>query len=353
MKRSTFEHVRSMLLAMFTGTVFIIVIAILLVGTGETKNIKSPFNMSKFSINSDDVIINKNSKSVEKVKIYRTSTGKIEEMYLENYIRGVVSAEMPAEFDIEALKAQAIAARTYAVAHLEKFGGNKCSKAHGGDLCDTVHCQVYIDEDTRLKSWGKESSKKYWAKVTEAVKSTAGEILSYNGKIVESPLYFATSSGKTEDSKDVFSMNKPYLKSVSSLGEEMARKYKSEKSFSYYTFVNSIDKKYLKAKVTLANVKNQVKVIDRSSAGGVKKIKLGNIYITGSQFRFLFGLNSANFSIQYNAKNINIECKGYGHDVGMSQWGANVMAKKGYKYKDILKHYYTGVQIEDLHTLCK
>ncbi|WP_392486209.1 stage II sporulation protein D [Haloimpatiens sp. FM7315] len=317
--------------------------------------------IGNFYINSKEVNVNKSYKFVDnarrmfngkydgkgpKIKIYIDSEKKIKEMYLEDYVTGVVAGEMPANFHIEALKAQAIAARTYAMAHIKEFGGSSCKNAEGGDLCDTVHCQVYLSKEKRLNGWPSKDREELWEKLVQAVKRTSGEVLTYDNKLAMCPYYFAISSGNTEDAKEVFSNSVPYLKSVSSKGEEIAGKYKSEKKVDYNSFINTINKAYPKAKLSLSTVKNTVKIVERTKGGSVNKIKLGGIVIKGTEFRKVFNLNSANFSLIFKEKNVEIQCKGYGHGVGMSQWGANVMAKNGIKYKEILKHYYSNVKIE-------
>jgi len=284
----------------------------------------------------------------DKVKIFLVKENKIIEMSLEEYLPGVVSSEMPANFDIEALKAQAVAARTYALAHLRSIGGVGCSKNSNADLCDTVHCQVFQDKESRTSLWPAAKKEEYWNKVVNAVKATEGEVITYNGELVMNPQYFSTSGGKTEDAQTVFGFSAPYLKSVDSPGEEIATKYKETYEFSYSNLANTINKNYSNAKVTATNLHKQLEILEKSEAGTVTKLRIGESVIAGTEFRFMLGLNSANFTISYNDKGVKIQCIGYGHGVGMSQWGANVMAQKGYKYRQILTHYYQGTKIEKI-----
>ena len=278
------------------------------------------------------------------INVYSSKEGKNKKIDLEEYVYGVVSAEMPANFEIEALKSQAVAARTYALS--KKV--NKCANSKGADICDTVHCQVYMNKEERFKGWGNKA-KNYWDKIVQAVDYTKGVVLTYNNELVLNPQFFAISSGKTEDNKDVFASNIPYLKSVDSPGEEIAPKFKSVVKFSYNDFVNKINSTYKKAKMKNSDVKSQVKIVSRTDGGGVEKVHLGKISISGVEFRKLFNLNSSNFSIKFNSNDIEILCKGYGHGVGMSQWGANVMAKNGEKFDNILTHYYTGVKLVNIN----
>lgn len=337
-------HLKRIVIILTVILLFIMILPILIVGVN--KNLKG--DIPKFGVKPNDIIFNKNNGGGPEIKVYLTKESKIISISLEEYIRGVVAAEMPAEFNIEALKAQAVAARTFAAAHMECFGGVKYKDANGADVVDTVQCQVYMDKDSRFKAWPEKKSGEYWNKITEAVKSTAGEIITYNGNLVMEPYYFAVSSGRTESSKDVFSQNIDYLKSVSSPGDENAPEFKSVENVILADFVSRVNSAYSNAKLSVSNIKKQVIILSTSSVGGVKSIKLGGAVITGSEFRTLFNLHSSNFTLSYNKNTVIITCKGYGHGVGMSQWGANYMAKGGSSYNEILTHYYQGVKIEKL-----
>jgi stage II sporulation protein D len=296
------------------------------------------------SKNSYIKIDNKNYNSYE-ISVYFTNTKEIKKIDLEQYVIGVVSAEMPAQYEIEALKAQAVAARTFAVAHMEQYGGEKYNKAKGADVTDSEDCQVYMDKQTRMEKWDKKYANDYYNKICKAVEVTKGQILTYNNKLVMEPYYFAISSGRTENGEDIFGNIEPYLKSVLSDGEMKAPKYKSKISMSYSEFIKALKSKYKNCDLSLSNIKTGININKRFIGGTVKEIKLSNITISGIEFRKLFNLNSADFSFNYKNNDICIQCLGYGHDVGMSQWGANIMAKKGADYKEILTHYYYGVKI--------
>lgn len=339
------------------GMLFTILFSIIVVGI-ENNNYKS------LNLDNNNKVYNEEKKELDETKnqtydygknfiiqVYLTESNEIKKMNLEDYVVGVVAAEMPANFESEALKAQAVAARTYAIAHMKQYGGNQCENAHGADVCDTIHCQAYITKEKRFESWPKSQCTELWNKIVNAVEQTSGEVLTYNGKLVMEPYYFAISSGKTEDAVEVFSRDIPYLKSVSSEGEEIAPKFKSEYNFTYNNFINIINKNYPKAKLNIFNIKSSIKILDLSSAGNVKNIKVGQVDISGSEFRKIFSLNSTHFSISIDNGTVKINCLGYGHDVGMSQWGANVMAKKNSKYEEILKHYYSGVEIQKIYDI--
>ncbi|GAA0690689.1 MULTISPECIES: stage II sporulation protein D [Clostridium] len=323
---------------------FIIGLPLLLLKDKDGKvNQTDESEKATISIENDSHIVNTDEvKKLYKsmIKVYKTKENKVVELPIEEYIKGVVASEMPANFEEEALKSQAVAARTYTLSKLL----HKCSNAKGADLCDTTHCQVYTDKDKRIESWGKAHGSEYWDKISKAVDETQGETLFYNDGLVLRAQYFAISGGRTENIEDVFGSEEPYLKSVSSEGEEIAGKYKTTVEMSINDFINKVNSAYPKAKLTSKGI-SSVKIISRTEGGSVKSMSVGSEETSGKNFRKALGLNSANFNIKFDSKKVYIECRGYGHGVGMSQWGANVMAKEGKNYKDILTHYYSGVDI--------
>ena len=265
----------------------------------------------------------------------------MEKVPLEEYVLSVVSSEMPATFHEEALKAQSILARTFVINKL--IAG--CNNIKEGNICDTTHCQAYLNINEKKKAWGKDGDE-YLKKLKKVVKETEGKVLSYNDQLVKYPQYFSTSSGNTEDAVAVFSEDVPYLKSVESPGEEISPKYESEISISISDFKSKIKKSIPNSDLG-NNITEEVKILNRNTGGTVNDIKIGEATIKGKEFRKIFGLNSANFTLEVLDDNIKIKCLGYGHGVGMSQWGANVMAKEGSKYDEILEHYFKGSKIEE------
>lgn len=279
-------------------------------------------------------------KSISKltVKLYRHENDKVEEMDLEEYLEGVVAAEMPASFDIEALKAQAVASRTYVVSRIINN-----QKIHNiADVCDTTHSQAYIDKSKYKDKFGSKENE-YIEKIRKAIKETEGEVLYYNDEIVKNALYFAISSGRTENAEEVFSFSEPYLKSVDSDFDQDAPNVTKEYVFSEEEFIDKINESYKDANVTSYD---DVEIIDFTESGSVQKIRLGDEVIRGLDFRNLLGLNSSNIKMKKEDNNIIIKVRGYGHGVGLSQWGAGKMGELGYKYDEILKHYYTGVEVK-------
>ena len=278
------------------------------------------------------------------IKVYITKEDKVVEVPIEEYVKSVVSGEMPAGFEVEALKAQSVAARTYVAAKR----GRPCDIAKGGDVCDTTHCQVYIGKEERITKW-EDKGEEYWDKISKAVDETKGKVLAYNKELVQYPQFFSTSSGMTENSKDVFSSDLPYLVSTESTGEEeVAPRFNGELKLDINKFVETINTKFQDSKLTVNNLSEQINIISRSDAGGVKEIKVGESTVRGLDFRLAIGLNSTNFQYTIINDDIIFATKGYGHGVGMSQWGANIMAKNGSEYSSILKHYYTGIELEEL-----
>lgn len=282
----------------------------------------------------------------ESIRVYNPYQDTVEEMDLELYVKGVVAAEMPAEFHIEALKAQAVAARTYAVSRNQRYP-NGHPDHEDAPICRGIHCQAYLSLEELSQIKGQGWVEKYWGKIEEAVDSTRGMLIYYND-IVAEPLYHSTSGGVTEDAVNVFITDTPYLKSVSSPYEEEAPKYKTVTTLTDQEFVNKINEKYPQAKISVENFYEKIKLIEKTPSGRTKKIAIGNEIINGRDFRDLFTLNSTNFTIAYDQKLkiIDITTLGYGHGVGMSQWGANGMGKNGSNYLEILNHYYTDIEIK-------
>lgn len=291
----------------------------------------------------------KGSVSISKVNMYNNNTGEVLQLPIEDYVKGVVAAEMPAAFHIEALKAQAIAARTYAISRTIKYNNGHPDHILA-PLCNGVHCQAYLSFSQLSQIHGADWIEKFWPRIVEAVDETKNLGIFYGGEIIE-PLYHSTSGGRTEDVRDVFSVEVPYLKSVDSPYELDAPRYNNKITLTVDEFVKTIKTKYPKVNINKDNIHEKIKLINRSLAGRVKKIAIDKHVIDGRELRDLFELNSTNFTI-YLDKGLNIieiETSGFGHGVGMSQWGANGMAKEGSNYKEILKHYYTGVEIGELN----
>lgn len=284
------------------------------------------------------------------IKVYKHQSGKVEEMELEEYITGVVAAEMPASFEPEALRAQAVAARTFAARRMSIFDGTPCSSE--AEVCtDSNCCQAWTSDENMRANWGNNYSK-YFQKITEAVMGCAGEVAIYDGKPIEA-LYHSTSGGATEDSQNVFSQAKPYLVGVSSPGEDNAYRFAATVEFSNSNFAKKVNSAYPKAGLKAGKLKSQVEVVSRYESGRVESVRLGNVRISGKEMRSIFSLYSANFTFSFTDDNVVIKTKGFGHGVGMSQHGANAMAKNGSDHIEILEHYYTGIDVVKIDSLIK
>lgn len=278
------------------------------------------------------------------IKVYRHDSGKTETIPFEDYVKGVVAGEMPANFELEALKAQAVAARSYSLSKVIRSGNGGNPDHPSAPVCDDTHCQVYRSPDELKKLKSAEWMATGWPKIVEAVDSTKGQLLYYQGSLVEQPLFHSSSGGKTENSEDVFVSAIPYLRSVDSPYETAAPHQNEQATIPLTEFKQKIKKAYPKKNPgTISS--STIKVQSRSTGGRVATMQVGNLTLKGREIRDIFGLRSADFTVSVQGNNVLFITEGYGHGVGMSQYGANGMAQSGYSYIDILKHYYTGVEV--------
>lgn len=255
------------------------------------------------------------------VKVYITKEEEYQTMDFESYITGVVASEMPSAFDVEALKAQAVASRTYALGKIN-------ADSH---LCDTVHCQVY--RSTNISK-----------KVKKAVSATSGQVLLYKGKLAAQALYFSSSAGDTENAEEVFSNPYPYLVGVSSDNEPGATHKKEIVKLSVKSFGKKIKKAFPELEFGTIR-KSNIKILSYTDGGRVKTIKVGKQTLTGADIRKALSLYSTRFAIDFDGNAMKITSSGSGHGVGMSQYGANGLAKTGKTYLEILSHYYQGTTV--------
>jgi stage II sporulation protein D len=284
------------------------------------------------------------------IKVYFTNEKTIKTLPLEEYIQGVVAAEMPVEFGLEALKAQAVAARTYAYGRLKKIYSPKEDIHEGADVCtDSTHCQAWISKKDATKKWGFFSGIKNWNKIAKAVKETENIIITYDSGIIN-PVFHSNSGGKTENSEDVWSGSPvPYLKSVVSSGEENSKDYKNSVLVLKKDFCDKLKKVYPDFKISTKDIISNIKITAHTDGGRVKTIKIGNLNLKGTDVRKVFSLKSANFAINnQDANTLKITTIGYGHGVGMSQWGAQYLSQNGASFEEIIKWYYTGVELSSI-----
>ena len=266
------------------------------------------------------------------IRVKQVSKDKIIELDLEDYVVGVLAGEMPISFDEEALKAQAVVARTYALRRVLYNNDNY-------DVVDTTQNQVYLDDEHLRQTWGKNYDK-YMEKLNKVVTETNHEYIFFDDKIIDA-MFFSTSVGMTENSEEIFPNELPYLRSVSSTWDEEASPvFKENYSFTLKKFYGLLGLKY--------NSDLTIKKTSVTSTGRVKEIKINGTIFTGKKVQQLLGLRSNYFTITKVGDAVKIETKGYGHGVGMSQYGANGMAKEGYNYKEIITHYYQDVEIKKI-----
>lgn len=265
------------------------------------------------------------------IKIKDSKTEEISSINLEEYIIGVVAAEMPASFNEEALKAQAIASRTYASYKMKKNSSKY-------DVATNVTDQSYITIEEMKNKW-KDDFNKYHEKIKNAVNDTKGKIMYYDGEIVEA-YYFAMSNGYTEYSSLVFSEDREYLQSVeSSYDNNNLKNFEVTKEFT---------KEEICQKLSISCGSLTFTNIIRSSTNRVNYITVNGVEYKGTVFRNKLGLRSTDFELKEENNKILITTKGYGHGVGMSQYGANGMANDGYTYEEILKYYYKNIKISSI-----
>ncbi len=279
------------------------------------------------------------------IKLLHTDTNAIEEVALDTYLCHVVSAEMPVDFEKEALKAQAIVARTYTIYKINH------KKHDNADICDDSNCcQAWISKEDRLARWDGDKEEK-WKKIEDCVNETKGKIITYNNEPINA-FFHSNSGGKTELPVDVWGggSNMPYLQVVETAGEDGYTQYNSEVELSNEEIVEKLKEKYADIQIDFNN-EEDIKILEYTSSGRVKTIKFGNHEISGTEARTIFGLRSTNFEIEKIDGKIKFTVTGYGHGVGMSQTGADSMAKSGSSAEDIINHFYVGIEIKDVNSI--
>ena len=280
------------------------------------------------------------------IKLLHSDTGEVEEVSLDTYLCNVVSAEMPVDFELEALKAQAVVARTYTIYKIQ----NK--KHDNAGICDDSSCcQAWVSKEERFARWDEEKRESNWAKIEQCVNETKGKIITYNGTPINA-FFHSNSGGTTELPVNVWGggTNLPYLQVIETAGEEGYSQYQSEAIFTQDELIEKLKSKYEDITIDFNN-NDDLKILDYTDSGRVKTVKFGNYELSGTETRSLFDLRSTNFEIIKEDGNVKFSVKGYGHGVGMSQTGADTLAKEGKTYEDIIKHFYIGVEISDVNSL--
>lgn len=279
------------------------------------------------------------------IQLLHKKTGEVEEVKLDEYLCHVVSAEMPADYELEALKAQAIVARTYTIYKA------KNKKHDNADICDdSTCCQAWVSKEERLVRWEESKRESNWQKIEQCVNETKGKIITYQNEPINA-FFHANSGGTTELPVNVWGGSGfPYLQVVQTAGEEGYRQYASEAEFSHEELIQKLKTKYEDIQINFENSED-IKILEYTDSNRVKTVKFGNHELSGVEARTIFGLKSTNFEITKEANKVKFTVKGYGHGVGMSQTGADTMAKQGSNYEEIINHFYVGIEIKEINSL--
>lgn len=316
------------------------IIVIIIINTIITVFIIPFLIVSNFS--EKTVAENTYTESPIKIEVYNPETETNEQTPFEEYIKGVVAAEMPALFDIEALKAQAVCARTYALRAIEAMGQTTDILPNPSDIG-----QAYKTKEELKEQWG-ENFDEYYNNIETAVNETYGEIMVYNDEPILA-VFHSTSAGYTENSENIWESALPYLKSVESSGDIYAPQYETSTELSYDKIKELFISKYPSISFSSDSLISQIKINSVSNAGYITSVTVGGVTMSGLDIRGVLGLRSASFTMTDTGISIIFTTKGYGHGAGMSQYGAEAMAEEGYTYKEILNHYYTDIDFKNMN----
>lgn len=288
------------------------------------------------------------------VKVFFPATKQIESIPLGEYLKSVVAGEMPPEFEMEALKAQFVVARTYTVRRMKQFGGSGgCPHHPEADVCaDFNTSQAFMTLDELTQKHGKLTGQGFWRRLSQAQAETAGQVLTYQGELIDA-LYHAVSGRKTENSADYFTAAHPYLVSVDDQWGTHSPRLVTQKRFAPDEFARALAPQgrqppTLAVTAAARTGRSPVQVTERTAAGRVKRVRVGDLTLTGREFRERLGLRSTDFRVFLEGGELVVETHGDGHGVGMSQYGADGMARVGKSYQEILAHYYKGVTLSRL-----
>ena len=267
--------------------------------------------------------------------------GQVTELAMGDYLWGVVAAEMPAAFEPEALRAQAVCARTYSLWKLAA----KSHEADGADICaDSSCCQAYLSREDAAQRWGEGTAGTYTAKIAAAVADTDGQVLTYEGAPIQA-VFFSSAAGATEDAAAVWGKSLPYLVSVDSPEGDEVPNYRSTVTLTAEQVKKAAGEAGLGCDLS-GEPSGWFQNLTRTASGRVASVELGGAELSGGAVRSLFALRSACFDVSEQDGLFTFSVTGYGHGVGMSQYGANAMAKEGLGWREILAHYYTGAEIQ-------
>lgn len=279
------------------------------------------------------------------VKVFIKNENKVIEIDVKEYLLGVLAAEMPATYHEEALKAQAVTAYTYLLYKQAEQKNNPDVTLNGADLSnDSSTHQGYITANARQEKWG-DKTETYEKKLTEAIDAVSGKVITFEGKPIIAAFH-AVNSGVTQSAKTVWGGEVAYLQSVTSVGDKLSpdcTKTVAFKATELSEMLTSLENCELSGEA-----ENWIGKIETTSSGYVSDIEIGGETYSGLKVRDAIGLRSAVFTCEYKNGNFHFTTSGYGHGVGLSQYGADYMARQGSSWEEIIKHYYTGVEIENM-----
>lgn len=276
---------------------------------------------------------------VREFRIKNAQTGDVAAVPVEEFVLGAVCSEMPASFHLEALKAQAVSARTWALYQQRWHEAHPSEELSDADFqADPLNWKGYVTEEQARERFGEQFSD-YWGLLTQAVEETKGQVLCFEREPIAAA-YHAISAGKTESAEYVWGSELPYLQAADSRGDELAPSFEET-----MTFADSEIKTIFSAVEFAEEPSAWLEIMERSPSSYVTEIQVGNLSMTGLEFRTALGLRSSCFTIVHGEDGFQITTKGYGHGVGLSQYGADFMGRQGYDYAEILAHYYPGTEL--------
>lgn len=312
--------------------------------------VSTPANAQSQTVENQEETVQKEGEEQENyqditIQLLHAKTGEVEQVNLEEYLCHVVSAEMPADYELEALKAQAIVARTYTMY-------KRMNKKHANaDICDdSTCCQAWVSKEDRLARWEESKRESNWQKIEQCVNETRGKIVTYQNEPINA-FFHANSGGKTEIPVNVWGggSNLPYLQVVETAGEEGYTQYASEVELTQEEILNKLKEKYADIQIDFTK-EEEIQITEYTDSQRVKTVRFGNHELSGVETRTIFGLKSTNFEITKQEGKIKFSVKGYGHGVGMSQTGADALAKQGKTAEDIIHHFYQDVEIKQINS---
>lgn len=277
------------------------------------------------------------------VRVLRHDNGQTLDLPLEEYVKGVVAAEMPAAFHPEALKAQAVLARTYVVRRLRLFGGPGVAGGSADVSSDPTQGQAWLDQRALRQKWGLLGYYRYWGKVSAAVDTTSGQILTYQGEVADG-LYHSTCGGHTESAREVWGNDVPYLTGVPCDYCRQSPRYRTQLYVALRTLGQAVPSSA--GGSSSGGSKTPVpELLESTVTGRVRLLQVGGVTVRGTEVRERLGLPSTWFSWQVEGDRVRFDVRGWGHGVGMCQYGADGQARQGRSYLEILQYYFPGTTV--------